>query len=756
MHWPRGGGRFALAAFCLLTYCGCAPKSPLRRAGKQEFQALSRIEQLSGWKLDVSHAAVEVRGQGAVALRIDGDVSRQGESDDPLWVPVALMENAPEYVRAESDGRASIDMETYGVAGRLWCVTAVVKDPSALFGEQSSSEGSRKDSHHISLRFFLYSRSFQAALPVLLPVSRANRQVDVSVDLPHGGRFSGTTVAAADESGTSSFNLAVLPKASPNEVSTTAAADIRPSSMTLWDLSNVRFTPEAPPAWKPWFMPSAALVLLLSLAAWARFGSLTPSPLDLSLTRAEHALTRLMEANDFGEQSGEQRQRLRSYVQELLEEISDFRHASRFDLRWREPYRIIVELTYSLRHLLDQAPPPSSRSFVAYRRLSELLDLLHWYRHRESPTIWRLRRARRWAFPVAAVLAVLALIWLLATFAKAQQGHWVINAPPRAKPALYDMAISVTPNDPNDPNADSHHRVAVGLTFYGASDRPGPGVPQEVGINHEFYDRFEIQDATTKTNTVTMTQSRSVLRAQVPRAYAPEVRRLRGMAEVGLAYREFRKAGDYQDTVRSANLTEIRYQLVGGESSRAYTGWPWLHRFPFDEFDVRFPVRFGEPVMLSKIDIVRAPGEFYASPAISGLGWQFSSAEDGTVYRAAGRAGDIRWTVMPGEIVDVNARFRRGNFQRFGLTMGLAVIAILVGALLGWLTTLPDKSWQGLLIAAIGVLTLPFAVRTAVFGTYKGLPNILVGQGMTIFDLGFLLAVGLFWASCWAARKRFS
>jgi hypothetical protein len=733
---------------CLLTYCSCASKSPLEHVGKQEFQTLSRIEQLSGWSFEVSRAAVEVRGPGAIELIVDGDVSRHSESDDPLWLPIALMATVPEYIRVESNGGAHIDMETYGVAGRLWCITAVVKDPSVLFAERPSTERNRKDSRPISLRFLLYSKSLEAALPMLIPISRANRQVDVSVELPHGGRFSGTTVTAADETGTSSFNLAVLPKATPNEVSTTAAANTRPSSMTLWNLSNVRFTSEAPPIWKPWFMPSAALILLLSLAAWARFSSPSPSALHRILTRAEHALNRVIEANDFGEQSGERRQELRFYVVHLLSKINDFRLTGR-----NETYSVALQLSRLLDGLRYQMPhDASSRWSAAYHISSDLSGLLRAY-HREPAMIRLLRQTRRWVFPVAGMLTVFALIWLLATLAKAQL--LAGSSPPqqRSESALYDMVISVTPNDPN---SDSHNRVSVGLTFYGASDRPGFGVPQAVDINHDFYDRFEIQEATTKPNTVTTAQSRATLRAQVPRSYAPEVRRFRGMAELGLANREFHKTGDYQDTVGSATLTEIHYQLNGAERSRAYTGWSWLHRFPFDQFDVRFPVRFSEPVMLSKIDIMRIPGEFYANPKISGLSWEFSSADDGTVYRAVGRAGDIRWAIMPHEIVSVEATFRRGNFQRFGLTVGLTIIAILVGGLLGGLTTLPDKSWQGQLIAAVGILTLPFAVRTAVFGTYKGLPNILLGQGVTIFDLVFLLAVALLCASCWTVRRSMS
>jgi len=243
---------------------------------------------------------------------------------------------------------------------------------------------------------------------------------------------------------------------------------------------------------------------------------------------------------------------------------------------------------------------------------------LLFYRLSERPwESWgrvQFQRARRILYPVAVVLAILALIWLLATLAKAQPGHWVINAPQRAEPALYDTAISLTPNDPN---SDSYNRVAVGLTFYGASDFPGGAVPQEVGIDHGYNDRFEIQDATVKPNTLRTTQSRYELRAQVPTTYARELRRLRGMAEVG--YHEFRKTNDYQDTLRGASLTEIHYQLIGAQISRAFTNWSWLHRFPFDEFDIRFPARFSKPVMLSKIDLARVPSEYYADPAIAGL-----------------------------------------------------------------------------------------------------------------------------------------
>jgi len=311
------------------------------------------------------------------------------------------------------------------------------------------------------------------------------------------------------------------------------------------------------------------------------------------------------------------------------------------------------------------------------------------------------------------------------------------------------MAISVLPNDPN---SDSYNSVSLGLTFYGTSDFSSAAATQEVWIEHGGVPDLQIQNVTVQPATLAIWQSGDTLRIRLPRSYAPELRRLTGLAKFGV--REFRKTNEYQNSLYAATETAVHYTLSGAQFSRQHTRWSWLHKFPFDEFEVRLPVQFSEPVVLSKVDLRRLSDEYEADPVIRGFNWQFSPTDDGRAYRAAGSAGDFRWIFLPGERIALDATFRRSAFQRYGLTIGLLLVALVVGSLLGWLTTLPDKNWQSQLITVAGVLGLPLAVRAAIFSTYKALPNVLTGQGMTIFDLMFIFDVMVLGLACWATQRR--
>jgi hypothetical protein len=125
------------------------------------------------------------------------------------------------------------------------------------------------------------------------------------------------------------------------------------------------------------------LILLLSLAAWARSSRLILAPLHRNLIRTEVALRQLMEADEFGEQSRDYRQQLLSSAQQMLGEIREFRLRSRYGLWWREPYPAIARLARSLERFMYQTPTPplrSSRWVAAYDEASELF-----YRLSERP-----------------------------------------------------------------------------------------------------------------------------------------------------------------------------------------------------------------------------------------------------------------------------------------------------------------------------------------------------------------------------------
>jgi hypothetical protein len=69
------------------------------------------------------------------------------------------------------------------------------------------------------------------------------------------------------------------------------------------------------------------------------------------------------------------------------------------------------------------------------------------------------------------------------------------------------------------------------------------------------------------------------------------------------------------------------------------------------------------------------------------------------------------------------------------------------------LTTLPDKSWQSGVIGAIGIVSVPWAIRTAALSGSVSLPNAAAWAGVTVFDAMFVLDVLAFAGTAFLARR---
>ena len=668
----------------------------------------------------MSTARIQLRERGAIEITIAGNVTTQSTSDRPLWFPVVLLRTPPEYFRAEdSPTSEGVSLEAYGLADDLWCITAVVKHPPQL----------------LSLKLLLVSPVFSSELPLLLPVVHSPKQVDLAISLPRGGFFSKTRITATGESGRFPLDLVVLPAKLPDETAATAAANLYPTNTTVWDFSGVGYSFGTPPKWRPWFPPSVSLIVLSTLVIYVWLGHRRVTSVRVSLERTQGALSLI---DDGAEPSTAIYERSRT-LDELSHWLLSGRTQAVRDLR-RYLWKLLEEFRYAAR----KSPPEVRASYVhAANEIARLNSLLT-----GPPWIFRLGR---WSlFVVSSCLAILSLIWLLASFAKAQSGPVKI-AVDQETPALYDFALEAAPN-----NSDHHpsNAVDIGVTFYATTDVASSFAPREISIEHGRVSNFQVGNVTVQPAAVPTQQSGSRLSITVPSTSAPELFRIRTAAEFSTMNRQFRKGADYQDSVKAARQTTVHYSLSGAQLTRQWTAWTWLHRFPFDEVQIRFPLKFTKPVILSRIDLVRPWPEFNANPLIHGLNWQFSLADDGRTYRAAGPGDDFRWTLLPGEEVVLDATFQRNALQRYGLTVGLLLLAIAVGLFLGWLTKVADKSWQLQVVTVIGVLGLPFAVRTAIFSGYKNLPNALTFSGVTIFDFFFVLDVLALVVACIIMRRR--
>ena len=137
--------------------------------------------------------------------------------------------------------------------------------------------------------------------------------------------------------------------------------------------------------------------------------------------------------------------------------------------------------------------------------------------------------------------------------------------------------------------------------------------------------------------------------------------------------------------------------------------------------------------------------DFFGPVSLSGLDKAFS--DTGTGYQVAYKNQESRAIIPANEAVTLKAYFRRTAFQRFMLTAGQLLLALIVGAVLGFVATMSEKNPMRWIIQTIGILVLPLSFRAVVFATYKDLPTFWIGQQLTIFEILFVVSIALFIAS---------
>jgi hypothetical protein len=182
-------------------------------------------------------------------------------------------------------------------------------------------------------------------------------------------------------------------------------------------------------------------------------------------------------------------------------------------------------------------------------------------------------------------------------------------------------------------------------------------------------------------------------------------------------------------------------------------GRDWLYLFPFDSADVYIPIDLRQAALISHIQLQKPSSDYFADVSIDRLPISLSESENADRYEFANIDPMSRTPMWSGHTITLHAKFRRTSFQRWSLTLGVAILALVVGAFGGWFTMLPDKSWIGYVITTLGLSGLVIAVRATVLATYKDLPTLMTGRGTTIFELLYIVSIGLMVVAIILTRK---
>jgi hypothetical protein len=744
---------------------GCS-KPPDLRLQPEDVRTVGRIYESSATTLRNTKTQIQVRGEGAVEIAVEGDAIEKVDAavsseraeipEESLWLPVLFVKDLPEYFEAtgQFEGQ-SAELEAYHLGGGLWCIAAVLpydrSSAEPLHGDQPRPSPTKSPAR-LKLNVALYSPEFSSHLPFLLP-AHGEGSANISVALPTGSRFQSAEIVGKTEKPDSlkqqAVRLTVLPTSMTDGL-VRAAASVEPNEVVTWDFSSVSF--RVRPGlfhFRPWFLPAACFLVFVGLGIWLWLDRLASAERGLSglRKRADEAISTIERAINaalfqpdviFEEKRVEQVEFLQRFTHLLLglrDQLPTLRYRTKeieraramaLDLkRSLEDFRAKFMFSGYARSLLSREL--NLRDIVSNLEALAAIDDSLRYRYAKRS----LLRNLAW---IAAALGLVSAVWLLASIASAQRAAQPRNAiGPGA--ALCDMNVVVTPHDGHAPDRD---KVGINLNFFAISDDAQAAAQTEIGIESvSGYPMDQVSVVAPNGRWKALQQTGNLTRLVLRANYSAALRRLKVLSS---GVTNFVPPKFYFNSLDRANRTEFSYTVNGAQKIKDHSRSGRLYFFPFDSVEVEVPMRFRQLVLLSRVELQKQ-ADFGGDVWLSGADVSMVESEDGLKYEIASDDHQSRRTIWPGTEVRLIARFERTPLQKYGLTFGLVLVAALVGVLVGWLMSLKDSAAIQILVGAIGILGLPLAIRAAVFEHYKDLPTIATFQAITWFECAFLLSI---------------
>ena len=349
---------------------------------------------------------------------------------------------------------------------------------------------------------------------------------------------------------------------------------------------------------------------------------------------------------------------------------------------------------------------------------------------------YRLATATLW---VLGFCVLAALLVLLASFAKAQSRTSRLSNQQLSLPILCDLDVTLAPHDLS--KIGEKFDVEVRFSpLTGDSRQPDSTIRFGTGSTRGVTIDPVAPPANTKMSIVQ--QSGTLITLKVPMHYSPLVRRINAISQ----WTKLIKVPDgYAKTLDKANHLNFTYTLQGAVKPHlvSSSGRHWLYLFPFDSADLEIPINMEQAALLSHLGLAKPTNDYFADVSIEGSPVALTESENGDHYDFINADASSRLPISAHRSIVLHAKFQRTLLQRWGLTAGVAILAIIVGIAGAWFTLLPDKDWKGYVYTTLGIGVLVFGVRAAVLATYKDLPTLMTGQGTTIFEVVYIGCVVL-------------
>ena len=682
LAWPIA------VALVLALAAGCGTPSSVLTT--DDMAALSSLYNAVPGRLRPARVELDVKPDGAVELHTQTEFTVEKPTpEDPFWVPLGLFPELPEYYAATHGTRGEpLGLQAYRVSGGLWCIVAMVS-PSVLQAAAREAQGSSSvETFSLDFNLLVVSPSLSSRLPLVIPAGPDPGGFVASIALPPRARFSSLSVAAGLRTAAPrTATLTLLPKSlSPGRPR--AAAQLVAEAATAWDFSAVRFAQPMTSAGAAFFAVMLGILTAICAYLVARWGAL------------DHLVRRLLG---------------RPVVSELAEPPALTPESV-------EMHRIKLRsyLLRELAELLGRAPSDEVEHRIdKLKRVDKSLEELAAF---VRPTQFRIGTGRV-AFLIAVVVGVVTtlLLWLAVAGGQPRRG----SAPSAATVAVGDLRLAAAFQDAN-PDI-----VAMSLSFFAVTSTRDSHGPREVSIGTGGAATAHMSDMSVKPEGVKFTLSRNNAKLTVPTTVNRDIGLLAALATAPIA--EIRAEKSYVGALTDGKLIQVSYLLGGVNRMNDRTANGWLHWFPLDEKISEIPISLSQPAILSRVEIQRPP-DFAGHVSADTIARAFVQ-QDRKYLLDAGP--DHRVILPAGRTTTFKIGFQRTALQRLVLLLGPPIVALVAGVVLGLLAKQTTTAWASL-VQALGILGLPFGIRSAVFSVYKDLPTIMVGQSPTLFELVFI------------------
>jgi hypothetical protein len=783
----------SLIVACLSVLTGCYGNSKDLLA-RDDLLALRTIYNTSSGTFHSSEIDVRVFRGGSVDIHLHGNLTPKQEIEGDVWIPVLLLHKLPSYFHViQPDASAPVTLEAYEFKSGMWCIAAVF--PLALEGTRTAHSENGDESSRLTpravdakgavdspeeqyrsvqaalsrklasgpldFRIGLASEELQESLPFSIPSDPSGESTSISVELPTGASFSDDTSSVAAnvvrgwqsgelEHSFESFRSSqavttqnLTPVFEPASAGLKRAGTLNFPDAVAWDFSKIDFyQPGVLSQFHVWFLPSALTLILLACAAWFRIYRLVP------LVSGIHGLTLT----------------LSDQARELERWLHRSSEMEAVDASWNDWARLELDLRQSLA-TIGTPLWSGSISSIGIEMLSRLAQRLNQFEKKfaDSPNIEGYKRKgpgfespssrlaglrhttdllikeyRRYRLATTILWIIgfgvlVGLVVMLATFAKAQSRF---QNPPNLQlslPILCDLDVALAPHD----LTKLGEKFDVSVRF-----SPLTGDPRQTDSTIRFGTgnaqgvTIDPVEPLSNPQVSIVQQSETQVTLRVPLHYSPLVRRINAISQWT---EQIKVPNGYPSTINKANHLNFSYTLQG--AAKPYllssSGRHWLYLFPFDGADIEIPLDM-EQALLFRLGLAKPANDYFADVTIAGAALTLTESENGDHYDFVNTDTSLRLPISAHGGIVLRAKFQRNAFQRWGLTIGVAILSILVGICGGWFTTLSDKDWKGYLYTTLGLGTLVFGVRAAVLAAYKDLPTLMTGQGTTIFEIVYV------------------